>query len=251
MSELLASRGDSDAREITLLRGDRGNALNPELVTALDEALQQAAADKVALVVLRGEGKHFCTGIDLSAIETLDDQQLLARFVAIEQLLARVWSAPFLTVAVGQGRAMGAGADLFAACDWRIAMQGSGYAFPGAAFGLVLGTRRLAARVGPDCAMRLVLSGRLVDSVEACDLGLASGLADEDGVSAQLDEARVAATRCPSGTIAAIRRAAYADQADVSGDLAALTASAGRPGLRDRIIAYRDHQQAQRARNGG
>lgn len=223
---------------LTLARADRGNALSPELVEALLAALGSACADDtVHTVALRAEGRNFCTGFDLSDLDACSDGDLLARFVRIELLLAALWHAPVRTVALAQGRAWGAGADLFAACETRIATADASFRFPGAGFGLVLGSRRLAERVGPDRARRWVIDGVQIDAAQALAAGLASAVTPfcDDGAVPSTDFATPTVSR---ETAAAIRDATRIDQRDA--DLAALVRSAAAPGLKARIAAYRD-----------
>lgn len=246
MSAILQHREENAALHLTLNRPERGNALSSELVEALIDGFDHAASNCFPLVVLEGNGKHFCTGIDLSDIDHVQDAELLQRFVRIEHMLNRLWRAPFLTIAVAKGRAMGAGADLFAACDTRLALKGSQFAFPGAGFGIVLGTRRLAARVRADLAMDLVLSGRSLAAEDAERIGLATHCLEHEAIEHVLQTAHDTALRCPAGTIAQIRNAAYGDDQSAADDLAALTASAAKSGLRERILAYRERLLADR-----
>jgi enoyl-CoA hydratase len=158
---------------LTLARPERGNALGPDLVEALLDALQVACADAtVHTLLLRSEGRHFCTGLDLSDLDRCSDGDLLQRLVRIETLLAALWHAPLRTVALAQGRAWGAGADLFAACEHRLASEGTTFRFPGAQFGIVLGTRRLADRVGADRARAMTTGGGEWRAAEAQAAGL-------------------------------------------------------------------------------
>ena len=163
-----------DIATLVLANPSRGNALSPALVAALDGGLDQAVADGARLVVLRGEGRHFCTGFDLSDLTELTDGDLLLRVVHIELLLQKLAGMPVSTLAVGSGRTFGAGADLFAACDHRVALEGASFSFPGPAFGLALGTARLAERVGATQARALLLAGREMRAAEALSLGLAT-----------------------------------------------------------------------------
>ncbi|MFX8308781.1 enoyl-CoA hydratase-related protein, partial [Acinetobacter baumannii] len=94
----------------------------------------------------------------------LSEGDLLLRFVRIEALLQRVHGAGVATLAVATGRTWGAGADLFAACDRRLAFADASFAFPGSGFGLVLGTARLAGRIGDAAARRLLLDGSVIDA---------------------------------------------------------------------------------------
>lgn len=164
---------------IEINRAQRGNALSSELVEAALDAVTQACRDpSVHTLMFAGAGRNFCTGFDLDGLESQSDGDLLLRFARIEALLDAVWRAPVRTVAIAQGRTWGAGADLFAACDLRIALRGASFRFPGAGFGIVLGTRRLAERVGTERARAWVSEGATVDAEQALACGLASQLID-------------------------------------------------------------------------
>ena len=175
---MITSARDGAVLTLALARPDRGNALGPDLVEALLAAVQAAHAETTLhTLVLRGEGRHFCTGLDLSDLDHSHDADWLWRLVRIETLLAMLWHAPVRTVVLAQGRTWGAGADLLAACEWRLAAQGATFRFPGAQFGIVLGTRRLAERIGTDAARALVLDGGEFDAAEACSAGMVQQVA--------------------------------------------------------------------------
>ncbi|RVT52274.1 enoyl-CoA hydratase/isomerase family protein [Rubrivivax albus] len=243
---MLTSTHAGGVATLTLARPDRGNALGPDLVEALLAAVLAAGEDDtVHTLVLRGEGRHFCTGLDLSDLDQCRDGDLLQRLVRIETLLAAVWQAPMRTVALAQGRTWGAGADLFAACEVRLAMADATFRFPGAQFGIVLGTRRLAERVGADAARAMTTTGGEWRAADAQAAGLVQ---QEVGDAAGIDDALDAACRTPAVdrlTAAALRAASRIERADQrDADLAALVRSAARPGLVDRIRAYRARLRA-------
>jgi len=242
---MIRVESESGVTTVTLGRADRGNALSAELVDALSGAVDRACADPdVHTIVVAGAGRHLCTGLDLSDLETSSDGDLLARLVRIETLLATLWHAPVRTVAVATGRTWGAGADLFAACDLRLAAADATFRFPGAGFGIVLGTRRLAERVGTDRARQWVAGGVEVDAAQAVACGLATTLFESAG-AAGADAVRASIGPAPSvdrDTITATRAATRADHRDA--DLAALVRSAARPGLVARVAAYRDGLRA-------
>ena len=223
---------------VTLLRmqrPERGNALGPMLVEGLISAASEAFANAaVHTLVLQGEGRHFCTGFDLSDLATLSDADLLLRLVRIETLLAMLWHAPIRTVAQAKGRTWGAGADLLVACEQRLVGSDTTLRFPGAQFGLVLGTRRLAERIGADAARALVLEGGELDATQALALGLASRITDT---------LALALLRTSGDTGRAVRAASRSDLRDA--DLAALVRSAAVPGLQQRITQYRASLLAQ------
>ena len=135
--DLICTRED-DVLLLTLNRGSKANSLTPTLVEDLIAALDQP--DNVRMAVIRGEGKHFCAGFDLSDISELSDGDLLWRFVRIELLLQKIYHSPFPIVALGHGQIVGAGADLFVACWHRVAA-------PCAKMKTTLGTK--VHRLGP------------------------------------------------------------------------------------------------------
>lgn len=226
---------------LTLNRPERGNALSAEMVQAFDDALQFCLAHEPALLVLQGAGRHFCTGFDLSNLEQESDDSLLARFVRVELLLQRLASAPCATLALAQGRVMGAGADLWVACQWRCMLGDTHFAFPGAGFGLVLGTRRLAAAVGANAARQWVGSGALIDSAQALVHGLATEQAASEQGPAVVARVLARVQRLDPPTRAAIAQVLQGlDSATLAAhDLHQLVLSAARPGLVQRIAHYR------------
>lgn len=227
---------------LTLNRPDIGNALCSELVESLlEQVLAAEADDNLHTLVLRAEGAHFCTGLDLSDLASLSDGDLLQRLVRIETLLAALWHSPRRTVALAQGRTWGAGADLFAVCEHRIARPDTSFRFPGAQFGIVLGTRRLAERIGVDAARSLVVEGGQLTAARALEMGLVSGIRADGQAEPSW------AAPCVSPAAARAQRAATReDRRDA--DLAALVRSAAEPGLKARITAYREALRANRAR---
>ncbi len=234
---MIAAARDGAVLTLTLARPERGNALGPDLVEALLAAVQAAHADPTLhTLVLRGEGRHFCTGLDLSDLDDSSDADWLWRLVRIETLLDALWCSPLATVALAQGRAWGAGADLFAACERRVAAPGTTLRFPGAQFGIVLGTRRLAERVGAGVARHLVVGGAELDAAAAWAAGLATAV----GTEADTSEPRIDAA-----TARAVRAASRHDAPDA--DLATLVRSASEPGLKARIQAYRQRVLASRS----
>lgn len=134
---------------VTLDRPERANALSADLVEALHAALDEADAARPDAFVLRGNARHFAAGFDLGGLERETDATLALRFLRIGTLLERLLAAPYVTVAVAEGAAVGAGADLVLACDHRLVDPSVTLRFPGSAFGVALGGVR-RAELGPD-----------------------------------------------------------------------------------------------------
>ncbi|WP_162251487.1 MULTISPECIES: enoyl-CoA hydratase/isomerase family protein [unclassified Nocardioides] len=133
-----------DVWTVTLDRPERANALSADLVEALHDVLDEAADARPEALVLRGNDRHFAAGFDLGGLGDETDASLAHRFLRVGLLLERLIAAPYRTVAVADGTAVGAGADLVLACDHRLVDPAVTLRFPGSAFGVALGTVRRA-----------------------------------------------------------------------------------------------------------
>lgn len=243
MSELNIHRED-DLLTLTLNRQESANALGPDLVEGMIDVL--GTSQDIRLCVIRGEGKHFCAGFDLADIERLSDGDLLWRFLRIEHLLQLVNYAPFLTMAVVQGQVVGAGADLCAACHHRIATADARFRMPGWNFELALGTRRLTRLIGRDSARDMLVDTKQVSADEALRMNLVTGIAEQgqwdELVAQELQRARL----LPQDALK--QMLALTDTDTRAEDFAAIVQTAGRPGLKDRVNAYRERVAAERKR---
>lgn len=246
-TELLITRS-ADVMHLTMQRGAKGNALSATLVHSLMQAVDSVYAEQVRLLVLAGAGKHFCTGFDLSNLDQESDDSLLARFTRVEFLLHALHAAPFMTRALAHGRATGAGADLVCACSERWVIGETSFAFPGASFGLVLGTARLADIVGPTQAREWVEGGATIDEQAALAADLATRQFAPEALCAELPRLKERVRRLDAPTQRAIHEAIdtgrrrRGDAGDAQ-DLLRLVRSAARPGLKERIASYRALQQ--------
>jgi enoyl-CoA hydratase/carnithine racemase len=233
--DLICTRED-DVLLLTLNRGSKANSLTPTLVEDLITALDQP--DNVRMAVIRGEGKHFCAGFDLSDISELSDGDLLWRFVRIELLLQKIYHSPFPIVALGHGQIVGAGADLFVACWHRVAAPCAKLKMPGWNFELALGTGRLAALIGQDAARDMLIDTRSISAEKAREIGLASDLIGKEGWEDLVTTLAARARTLP--TEATTNMLALTGSKNAELDLAALVRSAARPGLKARVEKYRN-----------
>jgi enoyl-CoA hydratase len=226
-------------RRLELDRPGRANALDVATVERLHAELDRAEREDARVLVLQAGGRAFCGGLDLSGLEQETDATLLHRLVRIQLLLERLQSSSAVTVAVVQGAAVGAGADLVLAADVRLATPDASLRFPGSGFGAVLGTGRLAAETSPSFALEAAATGRTIDAAEAAARGvwrLAGSVAEAE---TEVDRLTRAAALPPAGTVAGLRRAASpTGPADAMGHLVRSLATT--PGLRDRIRDHRD-----------
>jgi methylglutaconyl-CoA hydratase len=163
---------------VRLNRPERGNAFDQ---TMLNELAQQFAAlaadDRVRIVVLRGAGRHFCTGADLAA-RASDAQAAQAqpntKHASLRDVLVALDTLPKPTVAVVHGGAVGGGAAFAACCDVALATDDAFFSIPEVRVGMApLGvTPFLVRAMGHRSFRRYGLSGERIAPAEAMRLGL-------------------------------------------------------------------------------
>ena len=235
MSELqLERRGTTLVA--TLDRPAKMNALSASLVDGLLSAVNAAYRDGTRLLVLRGNGRNFSAGFDMGGYEAQTEGDLVLRFIRIEQLLQAVRHAPFDTLVLAHGRNFGAGVDLICACARRFATADATFRMPGLRFGLVLGSRLFAERVGADRARSVLQVSQTFSAADAAEWGFLDAVAGEEQWPQVIDEAGKAAAALAPEAAARLFRVMAPDHRDA--DLAELVRSAAEPGIKERIAAY-------------
>ena len=170
---------------VLLNRPDRGNAFDQ---TMLDEVASQlarlAADDRARVVVLRGSGRHFCTGADL--VSRADGDAATGPHATLPDVLAALDGLPKPTVAVVHGGAVGGGTAFAACCDIVIATDAAFFSIPEVRVGMApLGVAPFLIRaMGHRGFRRYALSGERISPAVALRLGLAHEVCD----TAQIDE---------------------------------------------------------------
>jgi methylglutaconyl-CoA hydratase len=170
---------------LLLNRPERGNAFDPRMLEELTGQLAAFAADdNVRVVVLRGSGRHFCTGADLAARGTDASSPVLR--ISLIDVLAALDAFPKPTLAVVQGGAVGGGAAIAACCDVVVATDGAFFSIPELRVGLApLGvTPFLIRAMGHRAFRRYALSGERIAAAEARRIGLAHEVCE----AARVDE---------------------------------------------------------------
>src|SRR3954468_24115763 len=177
-------------RIVTLDRPERRNALDDPTLEAIAAAVAEAPPTTRVLVV-RGEGGHFCSGADLTGVE---DPGFAARLRAV---LTALRGAPYPTIAAVEGAALGAGTQLAVACDLRTATATATFGIPAAKLGLMVDqwtVARLTAFAGQGPARAMLLAAQTYSGAEALGFGLVQRAG---GVDAALDWAGTVATLAP------------------------------------------------------
>jgi methylglutaconyl-CoA hydratase len=160
---------------VLLNRPERGNAFDQ---TMLDELASQfahlAGDDDVRVVVLRGSGRHFCTGADLAS-RGEGDSASTAPHATLPEVLALLDGLPKPTIAIVQGGAVGGGAAFAACCDIVIAADTAFFSIPEVRVGMApLGVAPFLIRAMSHRSFRrYALSGERIPSAVAQRIGLA------------------------------------------------------------------------------
>lgn len=188
-----------DVAEIVLDRPDKLNALDVEALDELDAAYAEAERAGVRALVLRGEGRAFCAGRDISGVDPATDDVIGYLAGKVEPLLRRMSAFPAPTYAVAHGACLGVGLGLLIATDVVYVAEDARIGSPFANLGATLdsgGHALFVERLGAHRTLDLIYSGRLMTGAEAVAAGLFSRVFPADEV---LQETRDAALRSARG----------------------------------------------------
>jgi len=170
-------------RHIVLNRPEKRNALNGELTAALGQALEAAAGDERArVVVVRGEGAMFSSGMDVNDLRELSGNPSELR--AFREPILRWWNLleqmPKPTICQIHGAVLGGAFELALAADMRVMADDAVAGIMEVRVGLlpdVGGCSRLPAIVGLGNAKELIMTGKIIDGREAHRIGFANRIA--------------------------------------------------------------------------
>lgn len=214
--------------DVRLDRPDKMNALDTAMFVAIAEAGERVGADpSVRAVVLSGEGRAFCSGLDFSSFQAMADggsqerppdrgdggdavaiSDMGDRITHLGQQVAHVWQeVPVPVIAAVHGVALGGGCQIALGADLRICAPDARFSILEIKWGLIpdmTGTWMLPRLVGLDVAKELTFTGRMVEGPEAVRLGLATRVA-EDPRAAAMELAREIAGKSPDAVRAAKR----------------------------------------------
>lgn len=236
MQELLIEK-DKTLTIVRLNRPHRANSLNENLVELLQNAIEDAVLDGTRTFVIQGEGNSFCSGFDLSDLESRTDGEIANRILKVEQMLQALHHAPFTSVALVQSKAFGAGADLVCSCHIRIAEAKATFFMPGLNFGLLIGTRRLVHRIGIDNAISVLTNTRQFDSAEALEMGFLSHISERKDWPLHIEKVRNIGQGLPQQYAKKMFEVVIPDTR--SQDMETLKECVQESGLIDRIVRYR------------
>lgn len=174
---------DGAVGRIFLDRPEKANALNSAVLQQLKtgvEKLSNHAALRV--LVLAGRGRSFCGGADVEELKSLDASTAGPFVEKIHRVCKAIRELPVPVVAQLHGAVIGAGLEIAAACDLRIAAEGTKFAMPEVRLGIpsVVEAALLPRLMGSGRAAWLVLTGEAIDARRALEWGLIEEIGDGD-----------------------------------------------------------------------
>lgn len=179
---------------ITLNRPDKRNALNDALIGALKKALREANSDEtLRAVVIKGAGKDFCSGADLSALQKIAESDVMENLWDAENLLelfALIRKLKIPVIAAVHGRALAGGAGLATACDIVLASDEARFGYPEVRIGFVpaMVMAILRRNLPEKKSFELITQGFDFSAEEAKRIGLINEVFEESEFAARVEE---------------------------------------------------------------
>jgi methylglutaconyl-CoA hydratase len=239
---------EDGVRRITLNRPERRNAMTPEMQEELILAMEDAAASDCRVVVFAGAGEAFCAGLDLSALQGMNDRSAAEHTTdaqRIARLFRTLYELPKPTIAVVRGAAIAGGTGLATMCDFTLAAPGAKFGYTEVRIGFVpaVVSAFLVLQIGEKQARDLLLTARLFTSEEALRLGLVNEVVEMERLEARaLELVGVLKANSPEALAAtkrllATQNKAWLDSA-IAAALAANAVARGTHDFREGVAAF-------------
>lgn len=185
MNEILTEK-DRSTLTITLNRPEKRNALNDLLINSLKKVLDEANRDEtLRTIVIRGAGKDFCAGADLSALQKIAEADVLENLWDAENLMelfALIRQIKIPVIAAVTGRALAGGCGLATVCDVVLASQSARFGYPEVKIGFVpaMVMAVLRRNISEKRAFELITQGFELTAAEAQEIGLVTRVFDDE-----------------------------------------------------------------------
>jgi methylglutaconyl-CoA hydratase len=171
---------------VTLNRPERRNALTLELLTQLYAAIKVTSEQPDGrIIILRGAGAAFCTGLDLK--EAADQTKAHATAEMVANTLVAISQTHLITIAAVHGAAVAGGAGIMSACDFVVAAERTKIGYPEVRRGLVAGLVMTFVRrqAGERNMRELLLGSELIDAERAKEIGLVNRVVAKDDLMSE------------------------------------------------------------------
>jgi enoyl-CoA hydratase/carnithine racemase len=211
MNDLVCTERRDTIFEIILNRPDKRNAVNIEMFQQFDAALDLAnRTPDIRAVFIRGEGRSFSAGIDVSSLLILAEkygphwqQRMRSITHEFQTVLTRLERLELPTIALLHGHCLGIAMEMALACDLRIAVDDTWLGLPESRLGMIPdvgGTTRLTRLVGPARAKELIFTGRRFKATLAESWGIINYAVPAEQLVAKGEE--IAAEICQAAPLA-------------------------------------------------
>lgn len=181
MDDVLVIEQKGAIVHLTLNRPEKRNALNDDMVAALDAFFANVPKEARAIVI-SGAGGHFSSGLDLSQHVAREPLEVMAHSRNWHRVMAQVANSTVPVIAAMNGAVMGGGLEFAAACHVRVAEESVRFQMPEGLRGIFVGgggSVRISKLIGPDRLTEMMLTGRTYNGAEGERLGLAHHLVAE------------------------------------------------------------------------
>ena len=210
-------------------RPERRNAMTIEMQMELIAAMEDAAVSEARVLVLTGAGDAFCSGLDLSELQGIQDKTA-AEYRTDAERLARLfltlYELPIPTIAAVRGPAIAGGTGLATICDFTLATPGAKFGFTEVRIGFVpaLVSAFLTLQVGDKRSRDLLLTGRLFTAEEALRIGLINEVVPSEDIAGRVEAlARELVANSPQSLAATKRLIAAQNRAWLNAAIVAST----------------------------
>ena len=193
MSELLVAT-EGNVRFLTLNRPEKRNALNDALISGLKSALNDADKnDDIRAIVIRGSGKDFCSGADLSALQKIADatyEENLEDARSLAELFSIIRNVKVPVIAAVHGRALAGGCGLATACDLVVSTKTARFGYPEVRIGFVpaIVMAILRRNLSEKRAFEMITQGFEFSAQEALEMGLINRVFENDTFDAAVTD---------------------------------------------------------------
>jgi methylglutaconyl-CoA hydratase len=206
MPVVLIERQTPQITLVTLNRPERRNALTIELLTELVAAIKVASDEAhERILILRGAGAAFCTGLDLKAA-TPQNAHATAQMVA--KALLALSQTRLVTIAAVHGAAVAGGAGIMSACDFVVAAEGTKIGYPEVRRGLVAGLVMtfLRRQTGERNMSELLLGSELIVAERAKEIGLVNRVVSQENLMSEAQKFADSVLQGAPGALAQTKR---------------------------------------------
>ena len=193
MSEIIFSKENSIAA-ITLNRPEKRNALNDALINSLKDALREADKDEnLRAIVIKGAGRDFCSGADLSALQKISESDVMENHDDadnLRELFSIIRKVKIPVIAAVHGRALAGGCGLATACDIVLATETAKFGYPEVKIGFVpaMVMAILRRNVSEKRAFELATQGFEFDAATAEKFGLVNRIFPDETFEADVND---------------------------------------------------------------